>query len=78
VRRKHLRSIPTPGLQRIDLYLKREGPLKVKELRKMNIHRASLFPRIEGFAQSLATEIEIWGGFDDKRILLDGYYNELF
>jgi hypothetical protein len=70
---------PTPGLYRIDLYLTREGRLRVlEELRKMNIHRASLFPGIDGFAQSLATEIEIWGGFDDRRILLDGYYNEPF
>jgi tetratricopeptide (TPR) repeat protein len=40
--------------------------------------QASLFPGIDGSAQSLATEIEIWGGFDDQRVLLDGTYNEYF
>ena len=69
----------TPNLWRIDLSLDRPGRLNcLEELRKMNIHRGSLFPGIDGFAQSLTTEIEIWGSFDRNRILLEGKYNELF
>jgi FRG domain len=51
-----------PSLWRIDISLDRSARLNcLEELRKVNIHRGSLFPGIDGFAQSLTTEIEIWG-----------------
>ena len=72
-------NTPTPHLYKIELELSDKARLIIlEELRKMNIHRASLFPGIDGFAQSLATEIEIWGSFDEERLLLDGSYNEYF
>ena len=68
-----------PYLWRVDLEITNQNRLVIlEELRKMNIHRASLFPGIDGFAQSLATEIEIWGSSDNTRIMLDGHYNEFF
>jgi hypothetical protein len=39
-----------------------EGTLRcefLKKLRVMNIHRASLFPALDGFAQSLRLDLEL-------------------
>jgi hypothetical protein len=70
---------PCQKAARIDLaFGANQRLIALEELRRMNIHRSSLFPGIDGFAQSLATEIEIWGSFDGNRILIDGNYNELF
>jgi hypothetical protein len=72
-------SSPDSHLERIVMKLEYGDRLRVlEELAKMNVTRASLFPGIDGFAQSLATEIEIWGGFDDQRLMLDGSYIEYF
>jgi hypothetical protein len=69
----------TPYLRRIDITLSNAGRLEcLEQLRTMNIHRATLFPGLDGFAQSLGVEAEIWGGFDDDRIQREGKYNELF
>jgi hypothetical protein len=66
----------TDSLWRIELALDKTARLKVlEELRKMNISRASLFPGIDGFAQSLTTEIEIWGSYDLDRTHAEGEYN---
>jgi hypothetical protein len=40
--------------------LKRDQRIRfLEELRRMNIHRASLFPGLDGFAKSLAVNLEI-------------------
>jgi hypothetical protein len=72
---------PTPSdyLWALDLELDVPNRLNcLEELRKMNIHRGSLFPGIDGFSQSLNTEIEIWGSFSTRRIVHEGKYNEYF
>ena len=69
----------TDYLWALDLELDAPNRLNcLEELRKMNIHRGSLFPGIDGFSQSLNTEIEIWGSFSTGRILIEGKYNEYF
>lgn len=60
---------PTPYLRRVDITLSNTARLEcLKQLRLMNIHRATLFPGLDGFAQSLAVEAEIWRPCDDGRI----------
>jgi hypothetical protein len=72
-------STPTRYLWALDLELDTPNRLNfLEELRKMNIHRGSLFPGIDGFSQSLNTEIEVWGSFGTERILMEGKYNEYF
>jgi hypothetical protein len=67
----------TPYLRRIEITLSSRARLEcLEQLRAMNIHRATLFPGMDGFAQSLSIEAEIWGSFDDNRILREGKYNE--
>jgi hypothetical protein len=48
----------------------REGARILEELRLMNITRASLFPGLDGFAQSFRTEL-IEESTDEKRVRLE-------
>ena len=42
---------------------RKNRPIFMEELRRMNIHEASLFPGLDGFARSLKSEIDITMGF---------------
>jgi hypothetical protein len=54
----HDESLELPVLRKIEVEGKRRITF-LKNLREMNIHRASLFPGLDGFGQSLRLELEM-------------------